>query len=83
MSGPAGPAGLVRVRACLDAAEAAVGWPEAGASAADRQRHYARQHAENAARLAAEGFPELAESFRRTAREHEATAERIEREERP
>lgn len=67
-------ASLARVRACVDAARA---------SAADRQRHYAAQHDANAVELEAAGFPELAATYGQTAREHEATAERIEQEARP
>lgn len=46
---------LARVRACLDAAESDVGWSAAGASAAERQRHYSRQHEANAGSLAGAG----------------------------
>ena len=77
----AGPAALARVRRCLDAAEASVGWPAAGASASARQRHYAAQHEANASALAADGFTALAATYRETARGHEDTAARIEREE--
>lgn len=75
-----GPAAMARVRACLDAAEASVGWPAEHATAAERQRNYGAQHAEAARRIEAE-CPALAATYRATAREHEATAERIEREE--
>lgn len=74
---------LARVRAALDQAEADVGWPAADAMSADRQRRYAEQNEASASRLDEAGFPELAATYRETARQHEATAARIEREERP
>lgn len=75
-----GSAELARFRAALAQAEADTPWLESG-TAAQHQRQFAARNRANAARLTEAGFPpELAGTYLETARQHEATADRIEQE---